>query len=38
MLAAEDISLFFGAAAGVWAAGFAWGKAAAWVRALKNAA
>lgn len=38
MISAEDIALFFGTAAGIWAAGFAWGKAAAWLRALRTAA
>lgn len=38
MLDAETISLFFGAAAGVWATGFGFGKATAWVRALLSAA
>lgn len=38
MLSLEDISMFFGAAAGIWALGFGWGKAAAWYRALVTAA
>lgn len=38
MLDAETITELFGSAAAVWVVGYAWGKAAAWVRALKNAA
>lgn len=38
MLEPEQISTLFGAAAGVWALGFSWGKCVAWIRALRNAA
>ena len=38
MISAEAISMIFGASAGIWALGFAWGKVTAWIRALKNAA
>lgn len=38
MLTAEEISIVFGAAAGVWALGFSWGKCVSWIRALRNAA
>lgn len=38
MLSPETITELFGSAAAVWVAGYAWGKANAWVRALKNAA
>lgn len=38
MLEVSDITMFFGAAAGMWAAGFSWGKCVAWVRALRTAA
>lgn len=38
MIDAESIALFFGSAAGIWAVGFSFGKATAWVRALVNAA
>lgn len=38
MLALSDISMFFGVAAGIWIAGFAWGKSVAWLRALRTAA
>lgn len=38
MLDYESISLFFGTAAGIWALGFTWGKAVAWLRAIRSAA
>jgi hypothetical protein len=38
MLAESDILIFFGAAAGIWAVGFSWGKTTAWLRALRSAA
>lgn len=38
MIDAASITLFFSTAAGVWMAGFTWGKAVAWVRALRTAA
>jgi hypothetical protein len=38
MIDAEHIALFFGTAAGVFAAGYSFGKAAAWIRALYGAA
>lgn len=34
----DVITEIFGSAAALWVSGFAWGKAVAWVRALKNAA
>ena len=38
MIDAESISLFFGTAASIWVLGFSWGKAVAWLRALRTAA
>jgi flagellar motor component MotA len=38
MLSTEDILIIVGAAAGIWAVGFSWGKCVSWLRELKNAA
>lgn len=38
MIDSSSITLFFGTAAGIWALGFSWGKAVAWLRALRTAA
>lgn len=38
MINAEHITLFFGTGVVVWFAGYSWGKAVAWVRALGSAA
>lgn len=38
MIDLQSISTLFGAAAGVWAVGFSFGKAVAWIRAIRNVA
>lgn len=37
MLETSDIVYVFGVAAGIWALGFSYGKAVAWIRAIRSA-